>query len=98
MRYMVQAFCFAKNREGSVKELAEFTIGFMTVWRIVLLAAGGVSAVLVFLLAVVTAALILGSIFDSCTGAMAKHWIKTGHQPKNRLGRIILENHKRLGA
>lgn len=78
--------------------MAEFTIGFMTVWRIVLLVAGGASAILVFLLAVVTAALVLGYAFDVCTGAMAKRWVKTGHQPKNKLGRIILENHKRLGT
>lgn len=78
--------------------MTEFTIGFMTVWRIVLLVAGGASAILAFLLTVLTAALILGSVFDVCTGAMAMRWVKTGHQPKNKLGRIILENHKRLGA
>lgn len=78
--------------------MAEFTIGFVTVWRIVLLVAGGVFAILVFLLAVLMAALILGYVFDVCTGAMAKRWVKTGRQPKNKLGRIILENHKRLGT
>lgn len=78
--------------------MTEFTLGFVTVWRIVLLIAGGVSAILAALAVVITAALILGSMFDICTGAMANRWIKTGHQPKNKLGRIILENHKRLGA
>lgn len=76
----------------------EFAIGFMAVWRIALLVAGGVSAILVFLLAVAAAVFLLGGVFDISTSAMAKHWVKTGRQPKNKLGRVILENHKRLGV
>lgn len=77
--------------------MAEFTMGFLSVWRIVLLAAGGASAILVFLLAVLAAAIFLGAVFDFCTRAMAKRWEKTGHEPRGRLGRIILDNHRRLG-
>ena len=97
MRYMVQAFLFCL-RERRAENLMEFVIGFMAVWRIMLLVAGGMSAVLVFLLVVATAAFLLGGMFDGCTSAIARRWVKKDYQPKSRLGRIILENHKRLGS
>lgn len=76
--------------------MSDFALGFEIVGRIALRVGGGITAVTVFLATVLLAACLAGFAFDTITGAMARHWIKTGYRPRGRLGRIILENHKRL--
>lgn len=72
--------------------LAEFTIGFRTVTSVLLCIAGGVAAIAVCAAVTVLAVCVAGLVFDAVTNAMAKHWNKTGHRPRHRLGRIIADS------
>ena len=77
--------------------MQDFVIGFETVGRIILRVTGGSAAVLLFAIAILLCFGVAGVLFDLATGALAKRWEKSGHTPRNKLERIILENPKRLG-
>ena len=50
---------------------------------------GGAAAVFLALLVLALVAVVLAVLFDRITGAMAKHWEKTGKRPAYRWAEII---------
>lgn len=72
-----------------------FTTGFQSIAQLLLLLTGGLTAVLLFLTAVVLAVILSGWVFDLLTRATAKRWEHKGRQPRGKLGRIILEHYRR---
>lgn len=77
--------------------MLDFKIGFNAVGHVLLRVAGGGAALLLFLAALLLTVYIAGAVFDWITRGTAKRWAKSGYVPGSRLGRIILENYKRLG-
>lgn len=77
--------------------MSEFIMGFETIGGILLRIAGGMSAIVLFLLALLLILCICGKLFDWYTAALARRWKKKGYFPRNKLERIILDNPKRLG-
>lgn len=77
--------------------MTDFVIGFEATGRLLLRVVGGLSAVLLLLVAVLLTLCVAGLLFDMLTNALAQKWEKSGHVPRNKLERIILENPKRLG-
>ena len=70
--------------------VSEFIAGFIATGEFLMLIAGGISAVLVFLMAVVMILFIAGAAFDSATEVLAKRWEKADREPKHWLGKIIM--------
>lgn len=77
--------------------MQDFAVGFEVVSRFLLKVGGGAVAVSLFAAAVLIFLCVAGAMFDLVTSALARRWERDGYTPRNRLGRIILENHKRLG-
>lgn len=67
-----------------------FATGFAWVLRLILTVLGGVSAVVLFALALVVLVFLGMLIFYLVTELMARHWEKTGKQPRNKLGQFIM--------
>ena len=69
-----------------------FLLGFNTVMRVILVIGGGAAAVVLVLMAVLAAVGIFAVIFDGVTAMIARRWKRQGHEPRGRLGRIILDS------
>lgn len=67
-----------------------FTTGFATVARILLLIAGGISAILVAAMAVTVLLAIGAWVFDRVTTAMVQRWRRLEKQPRGRLAAILM--------
>lgn len=83
---MLAVFCFSPG--GDI--VSEFVLGFTAVMRLILLIGGGAAAVVLALLAVLAAVGIFSVIFDGVTALIARRWKRRCHEPRGRLGRIIL--------
>ena len=75
--------------------MQNFILGFEVTGRFLLLIAGGAAAVLLFVVGLLLVGCIAGIVFDLVTDTLARRWEKTGRVPRNKLERIILENHRR---
>lgn len=69
--------------------VAKFIAGFSATGEFLMLIAGGITAVMVFLVAVALILSLAGVVFDRATEAIAKRWERTGKPPKHWLGQII---------
>lgn len=67
-----------------------FTAGFAAVARILLLIAGGISAILVAAMAVTVLLAIGAWVFDRVTTAMVRRWRRLKKQPRGRLAAILM--------
>lgn len=76
--------------------MVNFIAGFQATAEVLLLVAGGAAAVMIAVVVILLAGIVMGAVFDAVTNVMAKRWCKSGHQPRNKLERIIMENPKRL--
>lgn len=76
---------------------ASFVSAWCSTWEVLAALGGGLAAVLLALLilaaALLVLALVLASVFNVATEAMARHWAKTGRSPKNRWAKIIQRGH-----
>lgn len=74
-----------------------FVAGWIVTTNLLATIAGGAVAVLLALLILGAAIMIVGGIlaavFNATTEAMAKHWKRTGHHPKQRWAKIIARGH-----
>lgn len=75
--------------------MENFTVAFLTTGRVLLAAAGGLSAVLLAAAALIGAALAISAAFDWFTRAAARRWDKKQRKPEGRIGRAIYANGKR---
>lgn len=73
--------------------MANFVSGFHAVARLLAMVAGGLSALLLFALAVVLIIGIAGTLFDRITRVIAGRWIRSGKHPAGKLAQILLEYH-----
>lgn len=73
--------------------MENFIFGFHAVARILVTFGGGLSALLLFALAVALILGIAGMIFDRVTHAIAGYWIHCGKCPTSKFARILLEHH-----
>lgn len=67
-----------------------FATGFVWILRLILTILGGVSAVALFAMALVVLVFLGMVVFFLVTELTARHWEKTGKQPRNKLGQFIM--------
>lgn len=85
---MLAVFLFSPG--GDI--VSDFMLGFTAVTRVISVVCGGAAAVFVFALSVLVCYLALCAIFDIVTALIASRWKRRGHEPRGRLGKIILDS------
>ena len=75
--------------------MENFTVAFLATGRVLLTAAGGLSAVLLAAAALIGATLAISAAFDWFTRAAARRWDRRQRKHEGRIGRAIYANGKR---
>lgn len=77
--------------------MADFLLGFELTGRVLLRIAGGCAAALLLALTVFIVLVLSAAAFDWITNSLARRWEQKGHNPRNKLERIIQESFRRKG-
>lgn len=75
--------------------MTEFLFGFTATSQLLLRICGGAVAVLLLIVAILLILVTAARGFDLITTSLAERWRRKGRNPRNRLGKIILESNKR---
>lgn len=73
--------------------MTNFIFGFHTVALSLATVVGGLSALLLFTLAVVLFFCIAGMLFDRVTRVIARYWIRNGKRPTGKFAQVLLKHH-----
>lgn len=69
----------------------EFLTGWQLTLRLLLYLAGGLSAVLLCVVAIIALFLLLNAVFDRYTTYLSRRWHKRGKPPRGRIAKIIYD-------
>lgn len=72
-----------------------FAAGFWATARVLAAICGAAAALALLLVAIILLAALIGAVFNATTTALARHWKKTGRQPRGRWAKIITESERR---